>query len=188
MGLHGLSAAVAALILVLGGVASAALADDDAAPCEISLERAPSDAPRFEQYPAPATEIAKSAPVDLRGNSEARRFRTMLRESAASGPDFAGHYTIAEWGCGTSCVNWAIVDALTGKVYFDRDAQVIAVDHVAIADNDIAALRYRRDSRLLILLGAPHEDEKRDGITYMLWDGHALKRLRFVPYSSLCGK
>lgn len=44
-------------------------------------------------------------------------FRTMIGEGAAKGPKFAGHYTIAEWGCGTSCVSIAVIDAKTGDVY-----------------------------------------------------------------------
>ena len=35
---------------------------------------------------------------------EARRFRTELRRQAADGPNFAGFYTFARWGCGAGCV------------------------------------------------------------------------------------
>jgi hypothetical protein len=49
-----------------------------------------------------------------------RMFRTVLRNGARKGPDFAGHYTVVEWGCGSNCVVFAVVDALSGKVY-DRD-------------------------------------------------------------------
>jgi hypothetical protein len=30
-----------------------------------------------------------------------RRFRTMIRQGAKKGANFAGHYAVAEWGCGT---------------------------------------------------------------------------------------
>ena len=52
--------------------------------------------------------------------AEARRFRTMIREAAAKGPNFAGHFTVAEWGCGAGCVSVAIIDAATGSIYRDR--------------------------------------------------------------------
>lgn len=32
--------------------------------------------------------------------------------------NFAGHYTIAEWGCGAMCAMLAVVDRIDGRVYF----------------------------------------------------------------------
>ena len=45
-------------------------------------------------------------------------FRTRLIEGAKKGPNFAGHYTVVTWGCGTNCAVVAIVDAKTGIVHF----------------------------------------------------------------------
>ena len=45
-------------------------------------------------------------------------FRTELRRQAARGPDFAGHYTLAMWGCGCCCTVVAVVDSVTGQVTF----------------------------------------------------------------------
>ncbi len=175
-----------ALAAFLGGIATAGAADDDAASCMIALEHAPAKAPRFEDYPAQA-ETVRPVPVDLKGNAEARRFRTMLRDGAAEGPNFAGHYTIVGWGCGAACLSWAVVDATTGKVHFDPATKLVSAAHVSVDEDDGNVLRFRRDSRLLIVLGAPHEDETREGITYLLWDGKAFKRAAFVPYATLCG-
>lgn len=58
----------------------------------------------------------KPAEVDFSSNPEAYLFRTTIREQAAKGPDFAGHFTIAAWGCGVECQGYAIIDAITGKV------------------------------------------------------------------------
>jgi len=58
------------------------------------------------------------AKVDLSSNRYAKEFRTALREGAKKGPNFAGHYTLIEWGCGSFCQNHAIVDAKNGKVFF----------------------------------------------------------------------
>jgi hypothetical protein len=41
-----------------------------------------------------------------------------LREEAREGPNFNGHYRVASWGCGTNCIEWAIIDLETGKVWF----------------------------------------------------------------------
>ena len=47
-----------------------------------------------------------------------RLFRTELRRQAATGPNFAGHFTLARWGCGAGCVDVAVIDAISGDVFF----------------------------------------------------------------------
>jgi len=39
-------------------------------------------------------------------------------------------------------------------------------------------LRFRPDSRLLILLGAPAEDDSREGILFYHWSGKTFKKVR----------
>jgi len=34
---------------------------------------------------------------------EWREYRTMLRKGAKKGPNFASHFTVVQWGCGTQC-------------------------------------------------------------------------------------
>jgi hypothetical protein len=46
-------------------------------------------------------------------------YQTRLREGAKKGPNFAGYFTLVSWGCGSSCQEWAVIDARTGRV-FDR--------------------------------------------------------------------
>ena len=72
--------------------------------------------PRFEDYPATERFIGTLAPPKLIRPAD-RLFRTMIREGASKGPNFAGHYTIAEWGCGSGCVSIAVVDAKDGTVF-----------------------------------------------------------------------
>src|ERR1700743_182434 len=75
----------------------------------------------FSQYSV--TSIFKGAPAKPQLTSEtARRFRTVISEGANKGPNFAGHYTVVTWGCGADCASFAIVDALTGKVFDPRFA------------------------------------------------------------------
>src|SRR6267154_1361052 len=73
----------------------------------------------FEDYPVQVRLLRKSAPPRLT-EPRARMFRTMLRENAAKGVNFAGHYVAATWGCGADCLSLAIIDALTGHVCFIR--------------------------------------------------------------------
>jgi hypothetical protein len=84
--------------------------------CEASAQK--SNLPRFEDHRVPKTFSGKPVPVNLRSHSKARLFRTMLKLSAEKGPNFAGHYTVGTWGCGSDCRMVAVIDAVTGRVYF----------------------------------------------------------------------
>jgi hypothetical protein len=101
--------------------------------------------PRFSDFSVGEAFTDKPAPVDLASDPNARTFRTRLRQGAAKGPNFAGHYTIVSWGCGTDCQVTAVVDARNGRVVF---APFTAYSGTA----------FRRDSRLLIENPRPHED------------------------------
>ena len=85
--------------------------------------------PRFEDYGV--TEIFNGQPVPpLIEISVERMYRTRIRDGVTkgwgvhrdgkeqAGPNFAGHYFVIQWGCGTSCLMMVIVDALTGKIYY----------------------------------------------------------------------
>jgi hypothetical protein len=71
-------------------------------------------------------------------------FRTQIRSQCKSeGVNFAGHYTIVKWGCGSPCQTVAIVDRVNGKIYYSSLPQI---------NNEIAyGLKCRRNSRMLIL-------------------------------------
>jgi hypothetical protein len=72
--------------------------------------------PVFEDFPAVEIFKGKPARVDLGSHPDAHRFRTRLTQGAAKGPNFAGHFTVVMWHCGTSCQTMALVDAKTGPV------------------------------------------------------------------------
>ena len=63
--------------------------------------------PRLHRHPAPPR---LSTP-------RARRYRTILREAAKEGPNFNGHYRVVSWGCGTNCIEWAVIDLAGGDVW-----------------------------------------------------------------------
>ena len=87
--------------------------------------------PRFEDYPADS--LYTGTPADpLLVSPEERRFRTFIRrgvthgsgvedgatgkELARPGPNFAGHYVIVTWGCGSPCLMAAFVDLKDGRI------------------------------------------------------------------------
>ena len=135
---------------------------------------------RFEDYTVASSFKGKPKPVDLSSHRKAGLYRTVLRQQAAQGPNFAGHYTIAIWGVGTSTQAFAIVDALTGSVYFSDE-----LPFVSWADwwEGEYGLKYRLDSNLLIVYGRRREQDPK-GIFYYRWDGKSLRHLKSVPMDS----
>lgn len=129
--------------------------------------------PRFEDYPAPKFS-GKPAAVKIIG-PKARKYRTGLRENASGGADFAGHYTIAAFGCGTGCISpLAIIDVKTGDVYFPPSVATISSPPDA---EDEEMIQSREDSRLLIVVG---ELNQKKGKYYFEWANNRLKLIRAI--------
>lgn len=80
----------------------------------LSAQTVPSR-PSFEDYPA--KQIYKGIPAPPKLDKDARMYRTVIREGANSEVQFAGHYTVPQFGCGAGCSAYYIVDSITGKVY-----------------------------------------------------------------------
>ena len=75
----------------------------------------PKARPDFKDYAV--KKIFNGAPAAPKLSHEQRTFRTKIREGAKSKVEFAGHYTVPRWGCGSGCSTFAIVDSITGAVY-----------------------------------------------------------------------
>lgn len=178
---------LAALVLALALPANAENDAEGYNEYTIRPTHIPKDAPKFDDFPAEAY-AGPNAEPDLRSSRQSRLFRTRLKEWAREKPNFAGHYILAGWGCGTDCTTLAIIDARTGKVYHPPGATLnvaVNVHHSLLAEGDrwhsSGAVRYRPDSRLLVLIGNPEEKKENRGISYYVWDKNRLKRIRFVP-------
>lgn len=92
---------------------------------------------KFEDYPVVEKMEGTSQLLNLKSHPRGLEFKTLITEAYKNGPNFAGHYTVVEWGCGTGCQNHVIVDNLTGN----------------IIENEIASnfgIEYRKGSRLLV--------------------------------------
>jgi hypothetical protein len=72
--------------------------------------------PRFEDFPVNENWNPPPAAVKLTTRAE-RMFKTRLTDAAKEPPNFAGHYRLAYWGCGSNCAAGALVDLQTGKVF-----------------------------------------------------------------------
>jgi len=131
--------------------------------------------PRFDDYPAREVYTGRIAPVIL-DTKRARRFRSRLREDSRQGVNFAGHYSVVFWGCGTGCAQLAVVDAKTGRVYWPP------IDYMDIPSppEDAATPHpnFRADSKLLVLTRDRYDG--RGGYTayYYLFDKNRFRLLR----------
>ncbi|HEY6307753.1 MAG TPA: hypothetical protein VI488_14980 [Candidatus Angelobacter sp.] len=141
-------------------------------------DKKPAWAFKFEDYAVTKVFQGKPAPPILATEAH-RLFRTMIRQGAAKGPNFAGQYAIAEWGCGSSCMSMAVVDAAAGHVY-DPPFHSLVMFSTA-HPRDYQGPVYRLKSRLLIADGCPDEDETKCGTFYYEWTNNQFKLLRFDP-------
>src|ERR1051326_4698381 len=145
--------------------------------------------PRFEsfQVPTPLKKRKAAAVIGRQENQTDAEFQGHIRAAAKEGPDFAGHYAIVGWSCGMVCVNMAIVDVQTGKIY---DTPFVGVGQCRIQDQQL--LSFRLNSRLLVLTGSLEiPDEKNAtfsdgpcGRFYYVWDGSNLKLIRSVWFQT----
>jgi hypothetical protein len=75
---------------------------------------------------------------------DSKHFVTRIKEGCKeTGVNFAGHYTIVEWGCGALCQEMAIVDRITGQIIYSH----IPFDTV----DGHSGTNYKIDSRMLII-------------------------------------
>lgn len=176
---------VALLVLALPAFGASDGDDDTIRPSDV-----PKDAPRPQDYPAKPYTGPNAVP-DVKSDLRSKRYRTELTAWGKEKPNFAGHYILATWGCGTGCTEIAIIDAISGKVFHpagarmtyssDVDAELLVDEGSSPRRSDFGSLRYSADSRLLVLFGVPENRAENRGISYFVWENDALKRIRFVP-------
>lgn len=150
--------------------------------------------PTFEQFRV--TEIYSGRPASpiLKTPGE-RRFRTRIREGAAKGPNFAGHYTIASWGCGSAAISVVVIDATDGTVFNGPFSclgfsypRVLKYEGKYVPDEGhFRPLDFRLNSSLLIMRGCPDDenincsDPRENGSYFYEWTGSRFKLLRKIP-------
>lgn len=163
--------AVIALIAALTPVAQTAAASSDSAP-------------GFRDYQVSGIFQGQPAPPVL-ATDEQRRYRTRIRNGVLkgegvwngswknpikpSGPNFAGHYLVIRWGCGSNCLMMAIVDARTGKVYnppLSGAGTELYVPMDMLGDREI---EFELRSSLMILRNACKAARSECGVYYFNW-------------------
>ena len=100
---------------------------------------------------------------------EERNYRTKIREGVTNGwgvtdarseesrpgPNFAGHYLIIKWPCGSPCMMAEIVDAVSGRIFpppfhATGDDYFMVPAFWSFPQGDPPMVDYRIDSSLLI--------------------------------------
>lgn len=87
----------------------------------------------------------KRVPVKIRTGFD-KSFRTRLHYAGNLAPNFAGHWVLTAWGCGTECLMGAVVDLETGHVV-DFPFSVCCWGQAV--DDKHQAIDFRKDSRLI---------------------------------------
>jgi len=132
----------------------------------------------FHQYPA---KVFRGQPARPKLRSRiARQHPTIIRKAVMRGVNFAGHYRVVDWGCGTSCGVYVIVDERTGDVF---DPPEISRG----VDLGVAGPEFRPDSTLMVVASCPElevyglKDCKRK---FYNWDGSRLFLIKTEPVTA----
>ena len=182
-----LASFAAVFVCAISICAHAAEGDDGYNETTIRLTDVPANAPAFTSYLSkPYT--GENAQIQLGNDAEAKLFRTRLRQWSTHKVNFAGHYILATWGCGTDCSQIMIIDAVSGHVFHPKSISTNIAANVDLGlinggtvwPNE-GSVKFRADSKLLVLIGAPDEDGSRRGISYYAWDHNQLQLVRYVP-------
>lgn len=97
----------------------------------------------FNYFHVPVYKGKLSEP-NFSSDPDANYFITRIKEGCKdSSVNFAGHYTIVEWGCGAACQQMAVVDRMNGSIIFSAIPFDTADGHCGID--------YKIDSRMLIV-------------------------------------
>jgi len=141
--------------------------------------------PGYTQFPA-ITGKKTAAVVNWNSHPKAREFRTKLQSALEKEPiNFAGKYILKQWGCGTACIQAALIDTQTGGVYFPEVLQGVTQGYnESFAKHEI--LEFKNSSNLLIIYGKAGSDfidQSKDyvqGISYFEWTGEDFNLLKFI--------
>ena len=139
--------------------------------------------PKFSRYPV-KVQKARVTKIDFKKNPDARSMRTRLSEGLRGGVNFAGHYVLVGWGCGTGCISGAIIDAASGMVYWPEQFNAMGTGITATGYVD-KPVEYKKNSRLLIITGSPgtandNAPDRPRGTYYYQWKNNKLRLVKFL--------
>lgn len=137
----------------------------------------PQRVPQFAKFPAPVYR-GPIGRVNL-SSPNVYQYRTRLRDGAHQPVNFAGHYQLVQWGCGTACSTGAVIDALNGQVTLLPTVVMQGME--AAMDARFKAVEFRANSRLIVFSGQINETGVL-GTHFELWNGSGFQELLTVPF------
>ena len=130
--------------------------------------------PEFKDYTV--DQVYTGTPAAPKITRDWRSFRTRIREGAKSKVQFAGHYTVPAWGCGAGCVDFVLVDSISGQVYDGFGVALMPLQWEEKHGFQLQ-LEFHSKSRLLKINGCPNE-ENCGFYDYEMVEGKGLKLVR----------
>lgn len=83
----------------------------------------------FAKFPVKNVFVGPHAKPNIGSSPDARRFRTRILRDYTGEPDFAGHFQVVSWGCGSNCHVFALVDTKTGKITFAPTSAALRAEY-----------------------------------------------------------
>jgi hypothetical protein len=120
--------------------------------------------PTFED--CPATVNMKYHATHLVLDARSRAYHSVIADAARGPVNFAGHYVLAQWGCGAGCVMAAAVDTKTGRV----TSLPFTVSDWPLDVTE--PLSYHTNSCMLMVQGSRNESDEH-GTYWFAFDGKA---------------
>lgn len=132
-------------------------------------------APNFADFPPKGSWNGRNAAPKL-VSPDLKMFRTRIRDGAMGEPNFGGHYRLATWGCGASCLMGAVIDLNSGAV----TSIPFSVCCNQAYGMGFEPILVRQGSRLIAFQGLRDEDGPM-GQHWYEFDGRAFRFIRTVP-------
>jgi hypothetical protein len=135
-------------------------------------------APAFEDHPVTARWRGKPAAVKFDAKSlpdSDPRAREIVELAAEDGPNFAGRFTLARWGCATGCFRIVVIDAPTGRIFREMPFATLDIGYDRDSEeHKYGGLSFRAASSLLVAEGCfDNETHEQPDCArrYYRWDG-----------------
>jgi len=145
-------------------------------------------APKSADYAVTEVFNGKPSPVKLLKKRD-RMYRTVLRNQAKDGPNFAGHYTMVVEGCGLDSFLVAVVDAKTGDVYWPPFHCITLAGGFGIPFPEGKGDRppnpaFRLDSKLFVVAGvedSEHAKSQDRSVQFWVFDRGKFELIYSIP-------
>jgi hypothetical protein len=128
---------------------------------------------KFESYSVVLHPITKYAPTKIPKSGIDWKMEDFLQYTDKDALNFADNYTLVKVGCGTGCVEYCLIDRVSGMVYPGTDFNQDFPNNY----NGPAGFQFHRDSKLLVVY---HADsfEYPVHVSYYVWEDKKLKLLQ----------